>query len=169
MTTLHNSRVYPHPPEKLWRALTDSELLAKWFMQNDFEARVGHRFTFRTDPAPGFDGVVRCEVLALEPLRKLEFSWAGGPIDTVVSWELEPVDGGTRLTVTQRGFQGARGFLVSRILKGGNKKIYGQWLPALLDAMDGQGQAKEFAPMSEPHCEESGLRNWLSGLFSWSK
>ena len=49
---------FPHPPEKVWRALIDPELLASWLMPNDFEPRVGHRFTFRTDPVPahGFDG-----------------------------------------------------------------------------------------------------------------
>ena len=48
---------FPHPPEKVWRALTDPQLLAAWLMPNDFEPRVGHRFTFRTDPVPahGFD------------------------------------------------------------------------------------------------------------------
>jgi uncharacterized protein YndB with AHSA1/START domain len=60
---------FPHPPEKVRRALTDPELLASWLMRNDFEPRVGHRFAFRTDPVPahGFDGIVRCEVLELAP------------------------------------------------------------------------------------------------------
>lgn len=40
-----------HPPEKVWRALTESELIASWLMPNDFWAEVGHRFTFRTRPA----------------------------------------------------------------------------------------------------------------------
>ena len=59
---------FPHPPEKVWRALTDPELLASWLMPNDFEPRVGHQFTFRTDPVPAhdFDGIVRCEVLELD-------------------------------------------------------------------------------------------------------
>jgi uncharacterized protein YndB with AHSA1/START domain len=57
---------FPHPPEKVWRALTDPELLACWLMPNDFEPWIGHQFTFRTDPVPvhGFDGIVRCETLA---------------------------------------------------------------------------------------------------------
>jgi uncharacterized protein YndB with AHSA1/START domain len=78
---------FPHPPEKVWRALTNPGLLASWLMPNDFEPRVGHRFTFRTDPVPGhgFDGIVRCEVLELVPARRLRISWAGGGLDTTVT------------------------------------------------------------------------------------
>jgi uncharacterized protein YndB with AHSA1/START domain len=38
---------YPHPPEKVWRALTDPQAIAQWLMKNNFEARVGHKFQFR--------------------------------------------------------------------------------------------------------------------------
>jgi uncharacterized protein YndB with AHSA1/START domain len=64
---IHTDAFLPYPPQKVWRALTDPGLLASWLMPNDFEPRVGHRFTFRTDPVPahGFDGIVRCEVLEL--------------------------------------------------------------------------------------------------------
>ena len=61
------SVVYPHPVDRVWAALTSSEALAAWLMPNDFEPVVGHRFTFRTKPAAGFDGMVRCEVLELDP------------------------------------------------------------------------------------------------------
>src|SRR5262249_37620569 len=54
-----------HPPARVWRALTDPDLLARWLMPNDFRPAAGHRFTFRTDPRPGFDGIVHCEVLTL--------------------------------------------------------------------------------------------------------
>lgn len=96
----------PHPPEKVWRALTEPELLAAWLMPNDFEPRVGHRFTFRTDPVPGhgFDGIVHCEVLELVPARRLRISWAGGGIDTTVTWDLLPQGRGTRLMLSHEGF-----------------------------------------------------------------
>ena len=45
--------VYPHPPDRVWTALTSSEALAAWLMPNDFEARAGHQFTFRTRPGAG--------------------------------------------------------------------------------------------------------------------
>ncbi len=40
-------------------------------MATDLRPTVGHRFTFRSDPAPWWDGVVRCEVLELEPRTRL--------------------------------------------------------------------------------------------------
>jgi uncharacterized protein YndB with AHSA1/START domain len=103
-----------HPPEKVWRVLTEPDLIASWLMPNDFRPQVGHRFTMRTRPAPGFDGIVHCEVLAVEPSRRLSYSWRGGSkerqgygafLDTVVTWTLSPgAGGGTRLRLDHDGF-----------------------------------------------------------------
>ena len=57
------SVVYPHPVDRVWAALTSSEALAAWLMPNDFQPVVGHRFTFRTKPAAGFDGIDRKSVV----------------------------------------------------------------------------------------------------------
>ena len=75
-------------------------------MPNDFEPRVGHRFTFRTDPVPahGFDGIVACQVLELAPPGRLRISWAGGGLDTTVTWDLVPEGRGTRLLLSHEGF-----------------------------------------------------------------
>lgn len=99
----------PHPPGRVWRAITSSQALAQWMYPNDFEPRVGHLFTFQVPPNPkvGFDGLtVRCEVLELEPPRRLVFSWsAGGAVDnTRVSFLLEPDGDGTRLFFEHTGF-----------------------------------------------------------------
>ena len=60
-------RTMPHPPEKIWRALTQGALLEEWLMRNDFQAVVGHKFEFRATPVPHWDGVVHGEVLVVEP------------------------------------------------------------------------------------------------------
>ncbi|MEM9381050.1 MAG: SRPBCC domain-containing protein [Planctomycetota bacterium] len=130
-------RTYPHPPEHVWRALTEPELLARWLMPNDFEPRVGHRFTFRTDPGPGFDGIVRCEVLELVEPERLVLSWRGGPLDTRVQFELRPEGASTRLIMEHTGFRGLRARLVQRILAIGCRTLYGRRLPALLDEVRG--------------------------------
>ena len=140
MTHIAIDRTYPHPPSLVWRALTTSELLADWLMPNDFVPEVGHSFTFRTDPGPGFDGVVRCEVLELVAptdgaAGRLVFSWAGGPIDTVVRFDVEETNNGTRLRVTQTGFRGVKAWLVAQILRAGSRTLYGKRLPALLDRL----------------------------------
>ena len=106
--TVRREVVIPQPREQVWRALTDSATLAEWMYPNDFEPRVGHRFTFRVPPKPkaGFDGlVVRCEVLECEAPSRLVFSWsAGGLVDTRVSFRLEPEGDGTRVLFEHSGF-----------------------------------------------------------------
>lgn len=93
------------PPRNVWRALTDPQVLGSWLMANDIKPEVGHRFTFRTTPAPGFDGVVQCEVLKIESNSRLVYSWRGGPLDTIVTWTLRPSSaGGTDLRLEHAGF-----------------------------------------------------------------
>lgn len=96
------------PCEQVWRAITDSASLAEWMYPNDFEPRIGHRFTFQVPPNPkvGFDGlVVQCEVLECEPPSRLAFSWsAGGLVDTRVSFRLEPDGDQTRVLFEHAGF-----------------------------------------------------------------
>jgi uncharacterized protein YndB with AHSA1/START domain len=94
----------PHPPARVWRALTDPDRLARWLMPNDFAPVVGHRFTFRTHPRPGFDGIVHCEVLTVEHERLLRWAWRGGTLDTTVTWHLAAEGRGTRLFLRHDGF-----------------------------------------------------------------
>ncbi|MET0135121.1 MAG: SRPBCC domain-containing protein [Kibdelosporangium sp.] len=132
---IHTDAFLPHPPERVWRALTDPALLAAWLMPNDFLPRVGHRFTFRTAPAPGFDGVVRCEVLDLRPLELLRISWAGGPgVDTTVTWRLVAEGRGTRLFLRHEGFDETdpRQQAVWRLLDGGWRSHLARRLESLL-------------------------------------
>jgi uncharacterized protein YndB with AHSA1/START domain len=107
--TIRREILIPQPREQVWRAITDSTSLAEWMYPNDFEPRVGHRFTFRVPPNPkiGFEGlVVDCEVLECAPPSRLVFSWsAGGPVvDTRVSFQLEPDGDGTRIFFEHSGF-----------------------------------------------------------------
>ena len=103
-TAIEVDQYLPHPPARVWRALTDPDRLARWLMPNDFAAVVGHRFTFRTDPRPGFDGIVHCEVLAMEHERLLRWAWRGATLDTTVTWLLRVEGRGTRLFLRHDGF-----------------------------------------------------------------
>lgn len=105
--------VFQQPPETVWRALTDSAVLAEWMYPNDFEPRIGHRFTFRVPPKPQLENglIVHCEVVTCEPPRELVFTWVVGDfLDTRVSYRLEPNGGGTRVLFEHAGFvrEGAR-------------------------------------------------------------
>jgi uncharacterized protein YndB with AHSA1/START domain len=109
--TIRVDEFLPHPVEKVWRAITDPDLIARWLMPNDFKLEVGHRFTFRTDPIPaaGFGGVGHSEVLAFEPEKMLQIAWRAAPedassLDSTVTFMLEPEGKGTRLFLVQDGF-----------------------------------------------------------------
>ena len=95
-----------HPPEKVWRALTDPALLAEWLLPVvDLRLEPGAAFTFRTQAYPGWDGTVSCSVLEIEPYRKLSYTWSVPFLDTVVTFTLAPTATGTRLSIVQSGFK----------------------------------------------------------------
>ncbi len=94
----------PHPPKKVWRALTEPELLARWLLKTDFAPVLGHAFQFVREPTPGWNGVISCEVIHCDEPRALSYSWQALGVDTVVTWTLEPIAAGTRLRLEQAGF-----------------------------------------------------------------
>ena len=94
------SQFIDHPPEKVWRALTDPALHAKWWAAGDVKAVVGHRFTLDMGPW----GQQPCEVIAAEPGRLLSYSFAPGTLNTTITWRLEPESSGTRLYLEHSGF-----------------------------------------------------------------
>jgi uncharacterized protein YndB with AHSA1/START domain len=98
-------RVMKHPPEKIWRALTQPHLIQEWLMKNDFVPTVGHRFTLRSDPVPQWDGKIACEVMTVEPNKTLAYSWGALGLGSVVTFTLTKVEGGTKLRMEQSGFQ----------------------------------------------------------------
>jgi uncharacterized protein YndB with AHSA1/START domain len=100
-----NVTYLPHPPERVWDAITDSAALEKWLMPNSFKPVMGHEFTFRTEPVPPhFDGVVHCRVTEIEPPHRLAYTWVGGPISTFVTYRLDAEGEGTRLRFEHGGF-----------------------------------------------------------------
>ncbi len=129
-------REFTHPPEKLWRALTQQHLMEEWLMKNDFKPEVGHAFQLKGE----WGGVMDCEVLAIEPHRKLCYSWNFSnddplySLESTVTFMLTPTANGTHLKVEQSGFRpdqkqayggahaGWKGFLAN--------------LDALLDTLD---------------------------------
>jgi uncharacterized protein YndB with AHSA1/START domain len=98
------------PPEKVWRALTEPELLAAWMMPNDIKPEIGSRFAFAGQDAP-----IECQVLDAEPGRLLRYSWRERPrsgdvdrvptFDSTVTFTLDrTVSGGTHLRIVHDGF-----------------------------------------------------------------
>ena len=93
-------REIPHPPEKIWRALTQSHLIGEWLMKNDFKPDEGHRFHLRADW-----GAVEGQVREVEPHRTLCYTWETKDLESVVTWTLIPTSAGTILRMEQSGFR----------------------------------------------------------------
>jgi uncharacterized protein YndB with AHSA1/START domain len=130
-TEIIHQWVYEQNPEEVWEYLTQSELMAIWLMPNNFKAIVGHEFEFRTNPIPSLElsGVFYCKVLEIVPLKKLTYSWKGGPdagitkLDTLVEWTLEPHKNGTQLFLTHSGFKEINYSILMGMTEGWQKNI----------------------------------------------
>lgn len=93
-------REIAHPPEKIWRALTQPHLIEEWLMKSDFRPLVDHRFKFTADW-----GAVDCQVMEVEPNRSLSYTWEAYGLESVVTWTLTPSGKGTTLRMEQSGFR----------------------------------------------------------------
>ncbi len=95
-----------HPPERVWRALTDPALLARWLLPAiGFRLEMGAAFKLQAPPQPGWDGIVSCRIRSIEPQARLSYTWVTGDLDTVVTFTLTPTATGTRLSVVHSGFK----------------------------------------------------------------
>ena len=131
---------YPHPPDVVWRALTDPSIVPRWSSEGrggtpvGFAPIAGTRFRFVAKPMPGWSGVVSCEVLEVRAPSLLRYTWTGDEGDdvTVVTYALEPIAGGTRLLWDHTGFTGIGGFFMAKLLGYVRRKML-RGLGAVLD------------------------------------
>lgn len=98
--TVTVEREIPHPPEKIWRALTQPHLIQEWLMKSDFQPSVNHQFKFTADW-----GSVDCKVLTIETGKTLSYTWDAMGLESVVTWTLSPSGAGTLLRMDQSGFR----------------------------------------------------------------
>jgi uncharacterized protein YndB with AHSA1/START domain len=95
---LRFARRLPHPPDKVWQALTEPEQLSVWFPTDiDGERSSGAplKFRFREGEGPTIDG----QMMTYDPPRVLEMRWGD---EETLRFELQPVEGGTLLTFVNR-------------------------------------------------------------------
>jgi uncharacterized protein YndB with AHSA1/START domain len=100
VASIRVSELFPHPPARVWRALTEPAQSARWWAAGDVRAVVGHRFTMDMGAA----GQQPCEVLAVQPLRLLSYAFAPDTLHTAMTWRLDAEAGGTRLVLEHAGF-----------------------------------------------------------------
>ena len=132
-----DDEVFPHAPETIWKTLTSGELMGRWLgmAPAGFAPVVGKCFTYRTTAAGKWDGTIQCEVLEVIPNERFVYSWRGGheenvgygaPLDTIVTFTLEPADGGTRLRLVHSGFVLPRNDSAYRNMSGGWSQVVPQ-------------------------------------------
>jgi uncharacterized protein YndB with AHSA1/START domain len=88
------TRQLPHPPQKVWRALTEAEHLEAWFpttIEGELAPGARLRFAHRDDVVSPFEG----EMLAFEPPSLMEFLWG----EDLLRFELRPDGDGSVLTL----------------------------------------------------------------------
>lgn len=88
-------RDYPVDIESVWRALVEPEKLRRWLAEVTIDGRVGGSFDidFGSETSGG-------AILSYDPPRVLEFEWGGSGEPSVVRFDLEVSDRGTRLRLT---------------------------------------------------------------------
>ena len=147
MSVIRIVRDYPHPPAKVWRAVTDPELIPLWTATGaggrpeGFSTVVGTKFRLVAKPKPGWNGIVDCEVLEVQEPSLLRYSWTGdeGGDVTEVVYRLEPNAGGTRFTYEHTGFTGMGGIFMAKLLGSVRRKMLRVGLPAVLDDLGDEG------------------------------
>lgn len=134
MSTFRTSRRLAHPPELVWRALTEAGLLGRWFMESDTDLTAGATFELRDPEARGWSGRLTCTVEDFRAPHRLRYRAVevDGPSETVVSWTLTPQTSGTLLELEHAGWQGVRGWLTGMALKLGWASLLRKRLPVVL-------------------------------------
>jgi len=148
MTDIHIVRDYPYPPARVWRAVTDPELVPLWTATGQgarpvgFAPVPGTRFQLVARPMPGWRGIIDCEVMEAREPSLLRYSWTDEGTTTYVSYRIEPSGDGTRFTFDHTGFTGAGGFLLASLLGWVRRRMLTTGLPAVLRDLDEDGSLR---------------------------
>ncbi|MBI2077759.1 MAG: SRPBCC domain-containing protein [Euryarchaeota archaeon] len=143
---------YAHPVARVWRALTEPDLMGLWIMNfdqdegemtTDFRPTVGTAYRMDAKRGRGWRGYVVGNVLEVVPNRRLVYTWAHSPYQDAnparVEFTLEATSKGTRLRMRQTGFPGMKGWFVLKGAQMGWKKMLRSGLQAVLDGESARG------------------------------
>lgn len=106
--TISKEKVFNHPIDKVWDAITKAEEISTWFLEADFKAEVGYNYTFNSkgeDCSP-----IIGEVKSANPYT-LIYTWIvkDTPSETTIKWELKQTNDGTKLILVHSGISNYAG------------------------------------------------------------
>ena len=102
------SRFFSHPPDVVWRALTEPDLVERWLMQSTgfVGATVGTHVLLSVPSSDSAE--IACEVVSAVPMESMTWSWtdlrAERPSRWFVTWDVHAHGRGTRLFISHTGF-----------------------------------------------------------------
>ena len=111
---IEKTAVLRAPRSRVWRALSDVREFGAWFL-TDFDGEFAEGATLRGRPRnPGYEHLtIEIRIERMEPERRFAFRWHPYEVDpsdasheptTLVEFRLDDAPEGTRLTVTESGF-----------------------------------------------------------------
>jgi uncharacterized protein YndB with AHSA1/START domain len=127
-----------HPPERVWRALTDPRHFGEWFFRAEVDAADRNRLRLHPERIDGLGDLVDVEVIDAAAPSRFVTRWQGDELHVRVAITIIPVGDRSRLTFVQRGFLGRRGTLRRRVLRTTYGRLFTERLPWALDRIAGQ-------------------------------
>ncbi|WP_136480346.1 SRPBCC family protein [Cognatitamlana onchidii] len=96
--------IFNHDIDKIWNAISKADEISSWFIQADFKAEKGYKYTFTAEPNEKGCTVISGVVKNAKPYL-LIYTWvvADTKIETTVKWLLERTSEGTKLTLEHSG------------------------------------------------------------------
>lgn len=134
-------RDFPHPPAKVWRALTEPALIRQWMAVQDhpmtrceFDPRPGGSFHFEWAGPDGNSFFFSGPVIAVDPphhITHIEYFNGDTTSGARITTDLAPQGSGTRMTMVMRYESAeARAAAIATGMTDGMEEVYGK-----LDAM----------------------------------
>lgn len=108
--SITKEKVFNHPIDKVWDAISKAEEISTWFIQADFKAKKGYQYTFSSDSNEKGCTTISGIVKEANPYV-LVYTWivANTEVETLVTWKLESVPEGTKLHLKHSGISNYAG------------------------------------------------------------